>query len=827
MRPQWICALALVLSSCMLTGCGGGGSAANSGPPPQTNPPLTIYPKSITLPAGSGQSYTFSGQGGTPPYQYAVLSGPGSISPSGIYTAGSTSGRATIQVTDHQGATVTATVASVFVRTNGPVYSAVTDGTSWYLGGAFNAVNAYEAPHMAVINANDGSPDLACDLRSGFDDSVYAAVSDGTAVYVGGIFKHYRAVATPGGLVRIDPATCEVLGTYFLPGQGAVGTYALSLYGSTLYAITQFGPSIVTPSLIKFNAVTGAADNGFQPSVPNYNNLLAFTPMALLATAAGVYFGLPGGLGSKFDATTGARDPSFSVASLGYSVTEYVAAGASLYVAGASVNGVYGVAKVDASTGAIDATFTPDGFDGAVQSITVVGNALYVSGSFTHYGKQQRLGIAKLNATTGALDPLFVPPPDLSGTGAAVTEAIIGAYSSLAINGSLYVAGDFVGSSGAPAFGLAKLDSNTGAVDSVFTRSTGLNGTALTICNAGSVLFVGGGFTTYRGTAAPGVAKLRIADGTADSTFSSAGGTDGPVKALLLDGGNLYLGGKFQHYGGAAAPYLAKVNADTGALDTTFTQVAGPDGAVNSLSTDGSSLYLAGDFTSYRGTLNSELVKVSLVDGSVAPGFNDGFLVGNASLVQFQGGYLYVFSDSTTYGTVLYPVLPRIDAQTGALDTTFPLLYSWYAGAAITFNGNGGYASVGQAIPGTGNPLTYVTKFDASTGAIDTNFHIPPDVVQPFVDSLLPMGSSLYVVSTSTGVAGDEFADYLAKVDAATGTPDPSFSARSSMTNAPMRVLATTGSDLWVGGDFSQYRASPAYYFVPINPSTSAVIDPQ
>jgi Domain of unknown function (DUF5122) beta-propeller len=784
------------------------------------NARLSIQPASITITAASGQTYAFSGKDGALNYRYSVLSGPGSISSGGVFTAGNASGTATVQVTDRQGTTATATVTSVFVRTNGPVYSAVTDDTSWYLGGAFSAVNAYEAPHMTVINADDGSPNLACDLQRGFDDSVYTVVSDGTAVYVGGRFTHYRGVSTPGGLVRIDPVTCQVLGTYFSPTDNATGTFALSLYGSALYVIAQsqtYQSAFLTSGLIKVDATTGALDAAFQANFPRFNNLVTFTPMALLATAANVYAGQ-----LKLDAKTGAYDPSFSVFfGNNVQIQEYLVDGTSLYAAGATINGVYGVAKVDANTGALDPTFVPEAFDGTVASVTLVGNALYVAGAFNHYGAQQRLGVAKLDATTGALDSLFVPPADLSG------HEITGVQAALAIDGALYIAGNFFGSSSTPAFGLAKLDLNSGAIDGVFTQPAGLNAAANSICRVGDILFVGGDFTTYRGVAASNLAKLKIADGTPDPTFLSAKGTDGPVNALVLAGGALYLGGKFQHYGSSAAPYLAKVDPSTGALDTTFTQTTGPDQPVYSMTTDNSWLYVAGEFTSYRGVLNAELAKVDLVDGSRAPGFADGFYGGGASSVQIQGGFLYVFDNSGLYENQTYLTLPRIDAQTGALDKNFPLLHNGYAGSAITFNGNVGYASVAQFIPGMGDPSSYITKFDATTGAIDTNFHTPINVAQSFVDALLPLGSSLYVVTTSNYLVDDRAADFLARVDAATGTPDASFSVPSSMTNAPMRMLTTTGADLWVGGDFTQYRGGPGYYFIPIDPVTGAVADPQ
>jgi uncharacterized delta-60 repeat protein len=57
-----------------------------------------------------GQSQTLSGVGGTGPYTYSVVSGPGTIDSNGVFTAGSSSGQVTIQITDSTGATGTAKV---------------------------------------------------------------------------------------------------------------------------------------------------------------------------------------------------------------------------------------------------------------------------------------------------------------------------------------------------------------------------------------------------------------------------------------------------------------------------------------------------------------------------------------------------------------------------------------------------------------------------------------------------------------------------------------------------------------------------------------------
>lgn len=782
------------------------------------NPPLSISPASITMPASSGQSYSFAAQNGVPGYQYTLLSGPGSISASGVYMAGTSSGTATVQVADLQGTTATATVASVFVRTNGPVYSAVTDGTNWYLGGSFSAVNAYEAPHVAVINTGDGSPNLACDLQQGFDDAVNAVASDATAVYVAGKFTHYRGVATPGGLVRIDPVTCKVLGTYFYPTDGARATDGLALNGSSLYFLAEGGPSYrgapVAHALIKVNASSGALDPTFSANFPIYN----IAPTAMVATVTHLYAGP-----FKVDATTGSYDPSFSVFFGNSSPQAFVAAGSSLYAVGAVVNGVSAdVAKVDANTGALDPLFVPQSFDGLVQHLALVGNALYVTGSFTHFGSQPRLGVVKLDATTGAIDPNFAPSVDLSGTNMYPAPS----YSVAVVDGALYVASKFAGAGNMATFQLAKLDLNTGTVDLSFTQPPGFNGVVSGFGSVGHQLFVGGQFTTYRGLAAWNLAKLNIADGTADRAFLGAKGTDGPVNALVLSGGALYLGGNFQRYGVSAAPYLAKVNSVSGSLDSTFTQATGPDRPVHSMTTDGSWLYIAGEHFFYRGVLNPTIAKISLVDGSLGAGFIDGFGGGFAYSIGVNGQYLYVFDISGSYQALPYLNLLRINSQTGALDTGFPLQQNTWSGSAMAFNRNVGYVALAHGFGVNGLPASWISKFDASTGTLDTQFQIPPTLVPPLVDAMLPLGSSLYVVGTSDYLA-NAADDFLVKVDATTGAPDSSFSQPSSMTNAPMRLLVTTGSDLWIGGDFTQYRGSRGYYFIPVDRVTAAAADPQ
>lgn len=53
-------------------------------------------------------------------------------------------------------------------------------------------------------------------------------------------------------------------------------------------------------------------------------------------------------------------------------------------------------------------------------------------------------------------------------------------------------------------------------------------------------------------------------------------------------------------------------------LDTSFTQSTGFDSTVRSLMVSGASLYVGGDFTTYRGSTASNLTLVDLLSGALA-----------------------------------------------------------------------------------------------------------------------------------------------------------------------------------------------------------------
>ena len=115
--------------------------------------------------------------------------------------------------------------------------------------------------------------------------------------------------------------------------------------------------------------------------------------------------------------------------------------------------------------------------------------------------------------------------------------------------------------------------------------------------------------------------------GGLDAAFNVGAGFPGPVLALATAGTSVYVGGVFGTYRGGSATCVAKLDKTTGALDTTFSPPgAGLNGFpnpayeyINAFAISGSSLLLCGDFNRYRGAAppRRNAVAVNLVSGAL------------------------------------------------------------------------------------------------------------------------------------------------------------------------------------------------------------------
>jgi beta-propeller uncharacterized protein DUF5122 len=788
------------------------------------NPALAMSPSAITMTAASRYSYSFAARGGVPPYAYSVV-GPGNVNTSsGLYTAGTASGAATVQVQDAQGSTASATVDSIWVRANGPVHAATTDGSSWYLGGEFTSVNAYQAAKMIVLDATSGDPNLACNVADGFNGNVRALLQAGTTIYAGGDFTSYRG-GTANYLAKIDALTCA-LDTVF-SGVGTDGPVAaLALNGIALYMVGEFmhyrGAS--AQHLAKIDASSGALDTVFTQNTGLGSETAALAVASNAVYVGGLftsYRGQSAPFLAKLDPTSGALDTTFTQnPGIDGNVSALALDGQSLYVAGQILHyrgtPVANIIKIDAISGVLDTTFSQSsGVDNAPTALTVSASSLYAGGIFSNYRGTAISNLVKLDKATSALDAGF------SGT-AQLNDQV----ATLLVSGtSLYVGGDFTVYGGSVARYLAKVDSTTGVLDQNFTQATGFDPTGFinlhhvdALSAQNSSLVVGGSFQTYRGTAANHIAKMDVAIGAPDAVFNAGSGANATVYALLIAGESIFVGGgnstyRDQPYGG-----LVKVDKTTGVPDTQFNASPGFAGPVDTLALSGTSLYAGGGFASYDSTIAFFLAKLDSVSGTLDPAFVAQWAFGSVvNSIAITGSSLFA-------GGEFYPSVAKLDAATAAFDPAFAGINTNFYVFAVLTSGTSVYFA-GNFQTYNGSPANSLVKADAASGAMDTLFTQSTGFAGP------PAIVNTLAVSQNSLFAGGVFQTYrnspaasIAKIDLASGKLDTTFSQPTGP-GGPIYAIAPVASAIWIGGDFITYRGAPAYFFVPLDPTTGALVD--
>src|SRR5579875_1802835 len=195
-------------------------------------------------------------------------------------------------------------------------------------------------------------------------------------------------------------------------------------------------------------------------------------------------------------------------------------------------------------------------------------------------------------------------------------------YSTVVVNGEIVVAGLF-GEACTPApatyaqcpdtvptSDILAFDPATGAIDPNFHPT--FNGIIYSLAaGPNNTVYVGGSFTTVNGNSDEGVAQLNVTpgqssiDGTQVAGFSASTGKT--VYSVAYSNNALYLGGLFGKVNGKNDDYVARVNATTGAIDTSFAfkitdDAVGPlEVKTMSLSPNGDWLAIAGTFLQVNG----------------------------------------------------------------------------------------------------------------------------------------------------------------------------------------------------------------------------------
>ena len=495
-------------------------------------------------------------------------------------------------------------------------------------------------------------------------------------------------------------------------------------------------------------------------------------------------------------------------------------ASGNVYVGGyfASANGTprNGLAKL-LSEGSLDATWNPAITDsnGGVSAIAVdaAGN-VFVGGFFTQIGGQSHVNLALVSAAgSGAADATWNPAPD-NVVYALQRDA----------TGHLFVGGTFTTIGGQARLGLAELSiGGAGLADASWKPDpTGTFGIVSKLALEGGNLYVGGHYSSIGGQSRNGLAKVSVAGvGAADASWDpapAAVGGDAQVSSLALDGtGNLYVGGLFDHIGGQARGYVAK-------LSTTGSGAAAPSWnpsanfMVMSLALVSGSVVAGGTFDSVGGALRMGLARVSDT-GALDATSMDTELPGNVfSMVALDDGGVVVGGKFLKVGALPRRNLLRLQPD-GSLDTTWDVPTDQFV-QGVAKDGSGHVYAGGAFTNVQGQVRNHIARMSLA-GVLDGAWN--PDADDLVYSFAVDTDGSVFAGGAFTHIGGQTRANLAKLSPTATGLADATWNPATEYPGDLVWSLTLDGhGNLYAGGTFAYLTTSGEYGFVGKFPTTGA-----
>jgi PKD repeat protein len=409
-------------------------------------------------------------------------------------------------------------------------------------------------------------------------------------------------------------------------------------------------------------------------------NALILSPAGSTVYLGGIMSGLSGYSGTLYAAAvgiTGTGDgtgwdpgPNGDVLSMGIS-----ASGSTVYLGGnfTTVNSGASTTVARSDAAAISSSTGYDtGWNAApdaqVYAIGTSATSVMLGGLFDTVNEKARDNLAALTTSTGDVTPWNPGASAVSGTPFVETLALS------ADDSTLYAGGSFTTLGGAG-------QTNAGAVSTSTGVNTGwdpgfYSGDVSAIAVGSSYVYVAGGFTVENSDTANPV----YVDGL--DAFSPSGATDagtavpgwnsgvgGGVETMAVSGSVLFIGGAFTTAGSnVTREHVAAVDAATGALDS-WNPDASNDVNTLAVSPNGSTVYLGGSFEEIGGTVRSFAGAVSASTGEVTswnPSPNGGVSTiapaPNGAVVYLGGAFSSI---SSSGGTVTRSDAAAVDTNNG------------------------------------------------------------------------------------------------------------------------------------------------------------------
>jgi|GEM_PF-3660309 hypothetical protein len=422
---------------------------------------------------------------------------------------------------------------------------------------------------------------------------------------------------------------------------------------------------------------------------------------------------------------------------------------------------------------------------GFVRDMKIYGTKAIVSGVFDYMGPNTG-SLAMVNGTNQVLLPESTCPYfELDGS---INQIIDDGY------GNAIVAGNFNYVQGVKLRALAKIKSDC-TVDTTFNANmSDTFAEVRTLLIHNGKLYIGGIFTgTFSSNTSQtrnNLAAIHPDTGALDTGWNP--NVSGEVNSIKTDGSSLYIGGYYNLVGATTVNNLSKVDLATG---TVVSLLGEPDATVQALEIEGSNLYVGGNFGTIDGNTTSFLAKISNTGTFI---WGNATIDGNVQSLQLANDKLYIGGNFSSPR----PGLITIDPSNGNdIGKDFKVIPGGVTGIRLM---NSKLFLFGSFLTILDSEPSYVSCLDPTTDTIVSwNARIAGANSQER-GGIFKFSNGNYLIGGSFPTLQGKARTYLAEIDLLTGTPtewNPSFSFPLGV--EVIQAMHIYQNRLYVGGSFS------------------------
>jgi VCBS repeat-containing protein len=436
---------------------------------------------------------------------------------------------------------------------------------------------------------------------------------------------------------------------------------------------------------------------------------------------------------------------------------------------------------------------------------------LYIGGDFTHVGPPTGgHGVIDMDGTLQGAYPY------VDGTVYATVPDD---------NGGFYIGGSFTSVGGVPRENLARIRAD-GTLDP--TWNPGANGVVFALATDMSYVYAGGTFTSAGGRSYSRLTRIDRNTGLTPIGFSPT--PNGIISTILVSGDYLYVGGTFTTISGQTRSRLAKIWRTTASLGQATTWNPDANGEVKALASDGTYLFVGGNFTTIAGATRDRLAKFSIADGSLVAGWDP---VANATVETIA------INKSSTEGPVNRVLVGGAFTEIDSVSTGCAAVLGYTTGTLTGLTLGSPNNTVRAIVVGEDDYIYMGGVFNSVYSQTDrrklVRFANDSSLTPDGAWNPVPLGTDVKCVTISTtasstkmGVGGDMFSvgahrrNRIAALD--TTGKLKSWYPTGGANDTVLAIEATGNGKLYIGGDFTTVGGSTRNRIAELNPSTAAVM---